>query len=70
MKTGRTNKMTEPKRLTRSKEKMIGGVCAGLANYFNIDPTIMRILFVVIAFAGGASLLAYLIMWIIVPMEQ
>jgi phage shock protein C len=62
--------MTEPKRLTRSKEKMIGGVCAGLANYFNIDPTIMRILFVVIAFAGGASLLAYLIMWIIVPMEQ
>jgi len=70
LKTGRTNKMTEPKRLTRSKEKMIGGVCAGLANYFNIDPTIMRILFVVIAFAGGASLLAYLIMWIIVPMEQ
>jgi phage shock protein C len=34
-----------------------------------MDPTIMRILFVVIAFAGGASLLAYLIMWVIVPME-
>ena len=49
---------------------MIGGVCAGLANYFDMDPTIMRILFVVIAFAGGASLLAYLIMWIIVPEEQ
>ncbi len=49
---------------------MIGGVCAGLANYFDMDPTIMRILFVVIAFAGGASLLAYLIMWVIVPMEQ
>jgi phage shock protein C len=58
------------KRLTRSKDKMIGGVCAGLANYFDMDPTIMRILFVVIAFAGGASLLAYLIMWVIVPMEQ
>jgi phage shock protein C len=57
------------KRLTRSKDKMIGGVCAGLANYFDMDPTIMRILFVVIAFAGGASLLAYLIMWVIVPME-
>ncbi len=48
---------------------MVAGVCAGLGNYFDIDPTIVRILFVVIAFAGGASLLAYLIMWIIVPME-
>ncbi|MDD2305393.1 MAG: PspC domain-containing protein [Prolixibacteraceae bacterium] len=62
--------MTSPKRLYRSKEKMVAGVCAGLADYFNIDPTIMRILFVVIAFAGGASLLAYLIMWIIVPEEK
>jgi len=62
--------MTSPKRLYRSKEKMIAGVCAGLADYLNIDPTIMRILFVVIAFAGGASLLAYLIMWIIVPEEK
>ena len=58
------------KRLTRSKEKMIAGVCGGLANYFDIDPTIIRILFVVIAFAGGASLLAYLIMWVIVPLEN
>lgn len=62
--------MTEPKRLYRSKEKMVAGVCAGLADYFNVDPTIIRILFVVIAFAGGASLLAYLIMWIIVPEEK
>lgn len=62
--------MASPKRLTRSKEKMVGGVCAGLANYFDIDPTIVRILFVVIAFLGGASLLAYLIMWIIVPLEK
>jgi phage shock protein C len=62
--------MTSPKRLYRSKEKMVAGVCAGLADYLNIDPTIMRILFVVIAFAGGASLLAYLIMWIIVPEEK
>jgi len=62
--------MTELKRLYRSKEKMVAGVCAGLADYFNVDPTIIRILFVVIAFAGGASLLAYLIMWIIVPEEK
>jgi phage shock protein C len=62
--------MTSPKRLYRSKEKMVAGVCSGLADYFDIDPTIIRILFVVIAFAGGASLLAYLIMWIIVPEEK
>ena len=62
--------MTSPKRLYRSKEKMVAGVCSGLADYLNIDPTIIRILFVVIAFLGGASLLAYLIMWIIVPEEK
>ena len=62
--------MTSPKRLYRSREKMVAGVCSGLADYFNIDPTIMRVLFVVIAFAGGASLLAYLILWIIVPEEK
>jgi len=49
---------------------MIAGVCAGLANYINIDPTIMRILFVLIAFAGGASLLVYIIMWIVMPEEK
>jgi len=49
---------------------MVAGVCAGLANYINIDPTIMRILFVLIAFAGGASVLVYLIMWIVMPEEK
>jgi phage shock protein C len=58
------------KRLTRSNDKMVAGVCSGLGNYFDLDPTIIRILFVVIAFAGGASVLAYLIMWIIVPEEK
>jgi phage shock protein C len=61
--------MTSVKRLMRSKEKKVAGVAAGLANYFDIDPTIVRILFVVIFFAGGASLLAYLIMWIVMPEE-
>jgi phage shock protein C len=62
--------MTAPKRLFRSKEKMVAGVAGGLADYLNLDPTVIRILFVVIAFAGGASVLAYLIMWIIVPEER
>jgi phage shock protein C len=62
--------MTTQKRLTRSKDKMVAGVCSGLADYINIDPTIMRILFVLIAFAGGASVLVYLIMWIVMPEEK
>ena len=61
--------MAASKRLMRSKDKKIAGVCAGLGDYFDLDPTIVRILFVVIFFAGGASLLAYLIMWIVMPEE-
>jgi len=56
------------KRLYRSrKEKMIGGVCGGLAEYFDIDPVLVRILFVVAVFAGGSGILAYIICWIIIP---
>ena len=55
------------KRLFRNEnDKLIGGVCSGLANYFGIDPILVRILFVVMAFAG-AGLLAYLILWIALP---
>jgi len=61
--------MAASKRLMRSKDKKVAGVCAGLGDYFDLDPTIVRILFVVIFFAGGASLLAYLIMWIVMPEE-
>ncbi|HEY6952478.1 MAG TPA: PspC domain-containing protein [Bacteroidota bacterium] len=56
------------KRLYRSiKEKMIGGVCGGIAEYFDIDPVLIRILFVVAVFAGGSGILAYIICWIIIP---
>jgi phage shock protein C len=58
------------KRLYRShKEKMIGGVCGGLAEYFDIDPVLVRILFVVAVFAGGSGVLAYIICWIIIPQQ-
>ena len=61
--------MTEYKTLTRSKSnRMIGGVCAGLGDYLNIDPTIVRLLFVLGFFAfNGAMLLVYLIMAIVTP---
>jgi phage shock protein C len=59
-----------PKRLYRSRsDRMLGGVCAGIAAYFNLDVTIVRIATVVLAFFAGSSILAYLIAWIIVPEE-
>jgi phage shock protein PspC (stress-responsive transcriptional regulator) len=48
-------------------DKMIGGVAGGLAEYFDIDPTIVRVLFVVVTLVGGGGILAYIILWIVVP---
>ena len=54
------------KRLYRdSKEGKLGGVCAGLGEYFNLDPVILRLAFILLIFAGGG--IAYLVAWIIVP---
>ena len=59
------------KKLYRSrKEKMIGGVAGGLGDYFEIDPTLVRILFVVATILGGSGVLAYIILWIVIPEEQ
>ncbi|HNX78339.1 MAG TPA: PspC domain-containing protein [Prolixibacteraceae bacterium] len=56
------------KRLYRDPEnKIIGGVCSGLAAYFNIDPLVVRILMAILFFANGIGLLAYLVLWIAVP---
>ena len=60
---------TETKQLTRSKtNRMVAGVCAGLGDYLGIDPTVVRLLFVLGFFTlHGGLLLAYLIMAIVVP---
>ena len=51
-----------------SSDKMIGGVCSGIANYLNIDPTIVRILFAIVTFGGfGLGFLIYILLWIILP---
>ncbi|MDD5006014.1 MAG: PspC domain-containing protein [Candidatus Omnitrophica bacterium] len=56
------------KRLYRSiKDRKIAGVCAGLAEYFNIDPAIVRIIFLFSALVWGASIILYIIFWICVP---
>ncbi|MDD2696505.1 MAG: PspC domain-containing protein [Anaerolineales bacterium] len=58
------------KRLYRSRrERMVAGVCGGVAEYFNADPTLVRLLFVFGTLLGGPGLLAYLIMMVVVPEE-
>lgn len=59
----------EKSRLYRdSSDKLIGGVCSGIANYLGIDPAIVRILFAIISFGGfGLGFLAYIILWIVLP---
>lgn len=63
--------MTIKKRLTRSNDKMVAGVLAGIGNYFDVDPTIVRIGYVVLTIAsiGFPGLIAYLIMWAVIPLE-
>jgi phage shock protein PspC (stress-responsive transcriptional regulator) len=66
----RKKKMTAQKRLYRSrKERFLGGVCGGFASYFNVDPTIVRLIWVVLCLAWGAGILLYIIAWIIIPLE-
>ncbi len=57
-------------RLTRSaNDKVIGGVCGGLAQYFGIDAVIVRLIFVALIFAGGMGILLYPILWLIMPVS-
>ncbi|MCL2511871.1 MAG: PspC domain-containing protein [Bacteroidales bacterium] len=55
------------KRLTRSYKGVIGGVCGGLGKYFEIDPVLVRAIFLLLFFMGGGGLLAYIILWIVMP---
>ncbi|HPT13932.1 MAG TPA: PspC domain-containing protein [Bacteroidales bacterium] len=60
--------MERTNRLYRSKtSRVFGGVCGGLAEYFDVDPIIIRLLFLIIAFAGGGGILVYIILWIAIP---
>ena len=65
MKISRINNM---KRLTRPKNnKVIAGVCAGIANYFNLDPVLVRIIWLVLLLFFGIGLFAYLLLWVVMP---
>ncbi len=55
------------KRLVRSHDKVIAGVCSGLADYFGTDTTLVRLIFVFAFLFAGAGPLVYLILWVIMP---
>ena len=52
------------------RDQKIGGVCAGAAQYFNIDPTLVRVLWGVLAFWYGEGVLAYFILWAVAPVSE
>lgn len=62
--------MSEVKRLTRSvRDRKIAGVCGGLGKYFNVDSTLIRIIFLTLLLVCGGGLLIYLIVWLCAPEE-
>jgi phage shock protein C len=59
------------KRLVRiQKDRKIAGVCTGFGAYFNVDPTLVRLVWILLILAGGSGILLYLIAWIIMPLEE
>jgi len=67
--------MNEPnngatKRLYRIRDgRLVAGVCAGLAAYFGVDPTLVRLAFALLTVFGGAGVLLYLVAWVVIPDE-
>jgi phage shock protein C len=64
------NVRSTPRLYRSATDKVIAGVCGGLAQYFGLDPAIVRLAFVVFALAGGASVLLYIVLWIAVPIGE
>ena len=64
-------KDTKIKKLYRSKKnRIIAGVCGGIGEYFDKDPTLIRLLWIIFVLVGGSGILAYIIAWIIIPEEK
>lgn len=64
------DKMNNKKLYRSMADKKLCGVCGGLGEYFEVDPTLIRLLWVIFTFMGGAGLLAYIICAIIVPQQN
>jgi phage shock protein C len=64
------SKRQDIKRLYRSRtERIIAGVCGGIGEYFEVDPTLIRLLWVIFVLLGGSGIIGYIIAWIIIPEE-
>jgi phage shock protein C len=62
--------MDPTRKLYRSRtNRKLAGICGGLGRYFNVDATLLRVLFVLLAVLGGSGLVLYLVLWIIIPSE-
>lgn len=62
--------MEEKKRLTRSNKGMIAGVCGGIADYLDIDPTIVRLVYILMIFFVGVGIVLYFILWLVIPKRE
>ncbi|MEI6498355.1 MAG: PspC domain-containing protein [bacterium] len=61
--------MKEKKLYRSCKDKVVGGVCGGLGEYFDVDPILIRLAVILFTFAGGAGVVFYIIAWIIIPQD-
>jgi phage shock protein PspC (stress-responsive transcriptional regulator) len=59
----------DPNRVLRTRRRVVAGVAGGFGRYFAVDPNVVRIVLVLLAFAGGIGILLYLAAWLIVPEE-
>jgi phage shock protein PspC (stress-responsive transcriptional regulator) len=67
---GKSNQLNPPPAsqfYRNSRDKLVGGVCSGLAHLLKIDPTVVRVLFALLSFGGGTGILIYIILWIVLP---
>lgn len=64
------NRSGQMKRLYRSRNnRMLAGVCGGIAEYSDVDPTVVRLLWLLMSLIWGAGIIAYIVAWIIIPEE-
>jgi phage shock protein C len=62
--------MSERKLERDTQRSIFGGVCSGLAKFFSLDPTIVRVIFIAAAILGGSGVLLYVLLWIFIPAER
>lgn len=63
--------MTEPKKLYKIEQgRKIDGVCGGIAEYFNVDPTVVRVIWILFVVCGGCGILAYIIAALVMPRKS